>query len=855
MVLIVSLLTQAIFPMIAQAVESETSTSSEAVSALNETNTSTSTEISDVTPTQKENIEYTGTSSIETGVAVAGLTIENQNNTNTIENFSSTTTATSTPPTTQNEQGESEITDIDTNNLATTTTKATSSANTGNNHVLAGNATINTGDVIAYADITNVVNTTINNSDGLVQFINDTLGYKNFDLRPDFEFVYDDFETSQTTNPCETNTCNNTTLNSNTDNTADINNTVTVIADSGNNSAVGNQSSITTGDAYASANIINVANTNITDSNYLLLMFNNFSDYAGDIVLPNSVFFDQFLVNNKTSISQDTNLTNVATVLNTVTTVANTGNNTATNNSSITTGDSYATSDVTNILNQNIIGTNSFSMLIRVHGDWSGRISGLPDGLTWRETERGIEIISTPSGTGLSNTIHNLTTNNSANIRNDVQVYALTGDNQATVDETTITTGKASADSAIINIANTNIIGSNWSNLIFTIYGNWSGNLAFGQPDLWLGISAKSVDQPIMANSKVDYTFTIFNHGDKTAEHVSLESIFDGNSLAFSNQPVGRTNWDLGDIKAGETKEMTYRAVVSPAFNDRVVSALPLTARVTSLDNDSNNTDNEDTVTVYVGEKITRHVSNKITFPAKFDIKKTADKNVTKNGDIVTYTITFFNRGGQLFDALLVDSLSNEDGEEILTQSWPLGEIKNWETITISYSVLFDEKFSPGVYTNRAQLVGFHGSLKTKLQTPYESPIATYIVRHGLLPVGQVLGASTSSCSPYLTDYIHIGHYNKPTEVTKLQIFLNEYLGTHIPITGFFGQLTEQAVRQFQRQYSSDILDPWGLTSDTGYVYYTTQKKINELVCEGTREFPLELSQQAEIDHWQTIMN
>jgi len=835
---------QAIFPVITYATELETDTTNE----ITVTEFIEPEDVSGISNPQNL-AELTGTSTIKTGDTVAGLTVETAINSTDIETTASSSST--TVPTTD----ESSVLEIDTSNSATTTTEATSSAHSGHNQASAGTATIETGDVIAYADITNVVNTTITNSDGLVQFINNTLGYQNFDLRPDFEFIYTDFDTSQTTSNCTLTTCDSSALESNASNTSDITNTVTVIADSGHNNATGNQSSITTGDAYASANVINVANTNITDSNYLLLMFNNFSDYAGDIVLPNSAFFDQFLASGQTNVPSNISLTNSATVNNNVSTVAETGDNTATGDSTVTTGSAHTTSDVTNIINQNIIGTNSFSMLIRVQGDWSGKISGLPEGLTWRETERGIEIISAQAGARLSNTTNSVENNNFANIKNDVQVFALTGDNQAIGDETTVKTGKAHADSAIMNIANSNIIGSNWSNLIFTIYGNWSGNLTFGQPDLWLGVSAKSADQPIMAGSKVDYTFTIFNHGDKTADQVSLESIFESIGLSFDSQSLGSSNWDLGDIKAGETKEVTYRAVVSSTLNDRVVSAIPLTARVTSRDSDANNTDNEDTVTIYVGEKITRHTSNKTTFPAKFDIEKTADKSVTKNGDVVTYTITFFNRGGQLFDALLVDSLSNEAGEEIFTQSWPLGEIKNWETINVSYSVLFDEKFTAGKYTNRAQLVGFHGSLKTKLQTPYESPIATYTVRHGLLPAGQVLGISTSSCEPYLTEYFQIDTFNNPTEVTKLQIFLNEHLGTSLPTTGHFGRLTEQAVRQFQRQYRDDVLNPWGLTTDTGRVYYTTQKKINELVCDGTRTFPLTTTQQAEINRWHSALS
>ena len=107
--------------------------------------------------------------------------------------------------------------------------------------------------------------------------------------------AYAEFETSQSTTNCNLSTCGDTNTVVNTDNSVLINNDITVIADTGGNQAGGYGAQITTGDAYASANVINVANTNITDSNYLLLVFNNFSDYAGDIILPNSSFFDRII--------------------------------------------------------------------------------------------------------------------------------------------------------------------------------------------------------------------------------------------------------------------------------------------------------------------------------------------------------------------------------------------------------------------------------------------------------------------------------------------------------------------------------------------------------------------------------
>ena len=62
-----------------------------------------------------------------------------------------------------------------------------------------------------------------------------------------------------------------------------------------------------------------------------------------------------------------------------------------------------------------------------------------------------------------------------------------------------------------------------------------------------------------------------------------------------------------------------------------------------------------------------------------------------------------------------------------------------------------------------------------------------------------------------------------------------------------------KAVRMFQDKYKKDVLDSWNLPSNTGYVYYTTKKKINENYCQ--REFPLTDTQKLEIDLFRQLIN
>jgi len=79
------------------------------------------------------------------------------------------------------------------------------------------------------------------------------------------------------------------------------------------------------------------------------------------------------------------------------------------------------------------------------------------------------------------------------------------------------------------------------------------------------------------------------------------------------------------------------------------------------------------------------------------------------------------------------------------------------------------------------------------------------------------------------------------TDVLELQKFLNEYSDTQIAESGpgspgnestYFGSLTQEAVKNFQDKFSTDILNPAGLASSTGYVGSLTLKKINDIEVE-----------------------
>lgn len=103
---------------------------------------------------------------------------------------------------------------------------------------------------------------------------------------------------------------------------------------------------------------------------------------------------------------------------------------------------------------------------------------------------------------------------------------------------------------------------------------------------------------------------------------------------------------------------------------------------------------------------------------------------------------------------------------------------------------------------------------------------------------GQVLGAYEEVCSdPLLKTYIRLGAGNDSEEVKRLQNFLNKYVKSDLPITGYYGPLTFAAVKQFQVQEALEVLVPWikqtgSIDSNgTGYVYKTTKRRVNMIHC------------------------
>ena len=96
-----------------------------------------------------------------------------------------------------------------------------------------------------------------------------------------------------------------------------------------------------------------------------------------------------------------------------------------------------------------------------------------------------------------------------------------------------------------------------------------------------------------------------------------------------------------------------------------------------------------------------------------------------------------------------------------------------------------------------------------------------------------------SVCAPYLTETIGLNRNNNAEEVNKLIDFLNEHEGESLVRDGSYDLNDFEAVKRFQLKYKTSVLDIWGLTEPTGYVYFTTRMKINSFMCNKSLSCPV----------------
>lgn len=639
---------------------------------------------------------------------------------NSIEEDQSETDTEEDDPIEHTEQTEYSTGDIQTSDepeVNTETTEETTAEKTATD----GNAYIETGVSYAALNIVNILNSNLINSNGLIIFLTNLFNSQKqlLDLR-DYGFLSD----SEYDENCESNVCGSDHLTIGNTNDGHIINDVYVGATSGNNHvSSGGNGAISTGDAYASANVINIANTSIVDSDYLILTFSSFGDWNGDVVFPNAEALASLFGGGSTYNNVDIENRSNATVINDTDVSADSGNNSAIagNGSTISTGNASASTGVLNQLNSNIFGSGNFSVIFRVHGDWLGDIFSLPKGISYEKNSAGLTLLNL-SGS-FDSPIDSLVTDsvvikneNNAHIENNLIVTAVSGKNSIEAEGgAVINTGNAYASANVTNIANTNIVGKNWILAIIDIFGNWNGNISFGRPDLWIGEQI-STDGKVTNGSTVDYTYTLMNNGDTKATNITVTDSIDGRYIKFLNSSRTATvnddsiEWKLDSLAPGEVVEIIYSARIENVPYGETEITNNVTVRANEPDeNDTDNTDSAGVVAY-------RRAPSRQFKPSDL-IKETQSSlplisiESTNNASLVvtdetpvTYQIKLTNNGtSTVKNTVLTDHLKAPNGETLNIETFELDTIDPGEVVIVEYTVVYNDSFTSGIYTNHSQ--------------------------------------------------------------------------------------------------------------------------------------------------------
>lgn len=569
---------------------------------------------------------------------------------------------------------------------------------------------IATGDSTAVASVINTLNTNFVNSSGVISFstyLDDAEG--DLDTRDSSLFAAEHCTINM---PCTQG--DDVTVKASDD--ATIENTIDVQAGSGSNTIEhARDAIIATGDSMAGLNLINLANLNVVDAQYFLLVMNAFKNFNGDIVFPSLVHFAQ---NHSQNAITGISTSNEGTVENNVDVTSDSGSNGVedTEHSIVATGGSKSYTNIVNNINKDIT-SNDLMILFKIKGTWSGQIFGLPQGLFWTRTDDGI-LFSTHDFAqdvqDVSGTV-SVETDNTAVIKNDIRVGSLSGSNSVKdAKNAIITTGTSLSVANIINIANTNIIGKKWMLAIINIFGDFNGNIAFGRPDLQTGISLIDPPEYIQEGAQLTYRINVINAGDSPSTESILTLLPDTTHLRIMDISgpftADASHWSIGTLSPGAIEEYIVRAIVERAPLGTEV-ALSVQARGHETDDHLGNNDASIrfiTRAAPSGGTSTAYIPPQPVVPPLIPDRQASLTLVRNIHDItlewpnksVHHILTLINDSGVTAHGVLLHDITKDPDNAILTNEfWNIGTIAPGEEVRIEYDQEFDASAPVGTYT------------------------------------------------------------------------------------------------------------------------------------------------------------
>lgn len=279
-----------------------------------------------------------------------------------------------------------------------------------------------------------------------------------------------------------------------------INNDISLDAQSGDANVHDNRNvgSVSTGNADAVLNLINMMNSAITSGDSFIGMLNIYGNLDGDILLPPDILKQLLASNAPTTTLNNSNIENqeILADLNSNQTINNNINLTSTsgnilvadnqNVGSVTGGNATSNLTVLNLTGRQVSAENSLLVFVNVLGSWVGLILDAPAGTTSAALGTGVT-----NNTFANNENVKLNENSSSTINNNVTLNAASGDANVTDNRNvgSVSTGNAMTSANVVNIMNSNFALSDWFGILFiNVFGSWNGSF---------GVDTMAGDGPI----------------------------------------------------------------------------------------------------------------------------------------------------------------------------------------------------------------------------------------------------------------------------------------------------------------------------------------------------------------------
>lgn len=523
---------------------------------------------------------------------------------------------------------------IEIGNSATVDQLAIADSNTGLNTVTTVNndTQVSTGNAVSVGNIVNLINNTSVESLVKVYLLNSVSGETTeLDLNNLWRLLESEQNGTGNTNPSFVNISN----------FAQVSNLLNVSANTGGNTIDGNNSVINTGNAYALANIINLVNTNFVGSRVFVGVLNIDASNLGDIILPNPESFTNNDTNYGLGEIQISNSANINTI---TLASANTGNNNMVGvNPELNTGNAVSVTNVSTTANLNLLNSSQMMLTINTLGNWSGEIYNWANAGAVQTGVGGMFVSN-----GQPVTVGNMDVNifNIAQILNLVGVQANTGNNLIAGNNSSINTGNAYALANVSNLANINIIGSDWFYGMINVIGDWKGNAIFAYPDMTSNISVSK--DLVNVGDELLVKMNWKNEGYDDANKVSL-TLSLPYGLEYLGDNSGKTVirngssllWDMG--KVGAKKGGSFMVKVRASQTDE--EQLLITSNVSTINTEVTLDNNSDEAnTKIVRESQNQNVSYNLNPKLVIDMKNNVNDFVY-DGDVVTYQVDARNEG------------------------------------------------------------------------------------------------------------------------------------------------------------------------------------------------------------------